>query len=165
MNKYAQRFKTPEQRFWEKVDKSGGDDACWAWLAGSIRGYGYFFLGGKSVKAYRFSWALANGAVPHGLCVCHHCDNPTCVNPGHLFLGTFADNNADKLAKRRHSHGENHPCAKLTDADVSDIRAALGLPRCNQTRIAERFGVSSGMISHIATNRNWTHSSSEPGSN
>jgi hypothetical protein len=95
------------ERFWPKVDRSGGPDACWPWTA-TVRsdGYGMIDVGGKMVGAHRVSWEIANGPIPvggdyHGTCVLHRCDNPLCVNPSHLFLGTNDDNTKDRDAKGR----------------------------------------------------------------
>lgn len=107
---------TLEQRFWAKVKKA---DGCWLWTgAGSRKGeHGRIGIGGRSegiALAHRLSWELHHGPVPDGFCVCHRCDNPPCVNPAHLFLGTKGDNNRDMYAKGRayaQSHGRN-PLAK-----------------------------------------------------
>jgi hypothetical protein len=95
-----------ECRFWSKVDKSGGPDACWNWMAKSRshsgNGYGNFNYNGKAAHAHRVAWELTNGPIPNGLFGCHKCDNPLCCNPAHLFLGTAKDNSADMHAKGRH---------------------------------------------------------------
>jgi hypothetical protein len=97
-NKYKQRFKSINERFWEKVDKKT-DDECWEWQASvDTHGYGYFYSD-KRIKAHRYSWELHFGAIPEGLYVCHHCDNPPCINPKHLFVGTAQDNLDDANKK------------------------------------------------------------------
>lgn len=137
-------------RFWPKVDRRGPDE-CWPWK-GSRRGFGHGQIGGAGgrgtspVGAHRVSWEIHYGPVPIGLCVCHRCDNPPCVNPSHLFLGTHADNVADKVAKGRgraaSRPGAGNPNAKLTESDVAEIRRRLltGEPG---TAIARDFGISS----------------------
>lgn len=94
---------TRAERFWQKVDRRGNEQ-CWIWI--SVRnsdGYGQFRTGGAFMdKAHRESWRMANGPIPEGLSVLHRCDNPSCVNPNHLFLGTQQDNIADMLRKGRH---------------------------------------------------------------
>lgn len=93
---------TIEERFWTKVKKT---DGCWEWqrcLIGSM-GYGSFWDGERKWVAHRYSYTLHNGPIPEGMCVCHTCDNPKCVNPAHLWIGTKADNNRDKIQKGRYS--------------------------------------------------------------
>ncbi len=98
-------MRTPlAERFWPKVDKRG-DDECWEWTGGRHpSGYGQIWIGGKygsHIYAHRASWEINGHKIPDGMCVLHHCDNPPCVNPAHLFIGTQADNMRDKQAKGR----------------------------------------------------------------
>ena len=151
------------ERFWSKVDKRGPDE-CWEWMgARSTKGYGNFYVGaGRWSHAQRVSWELTNGCIPagdgfHGTCVCHRCDNPPCVNPAHLFLGSIKDNLHDMLAKRRHNkpRGSANWCAKLTEADVVAIRAAAEHEM--KKTIAARYGVDPSVISRIVSRKKWAH--------
>jgi len=100
-----------ETEFWKRVKKT---DGCWLWTGGTCLGYGKCLKPGTDpklriqVKAHRVSWELANGPIPAGLCVLHRCDNPPCVSPEHLFLGTLADNRADCVAKGRQAKGDRN---------------------------------------------------------
>lgn len=144
------------ERFWPKVDKRGPDE-CWEWQAYVLpNGYGLIGRGraGEGMEyAHRQSYLLAHGDIPPGLFVCHRCDNRRCVNPSHLFLGTIADNNADAAAKGRSALGERNGMAKLTDAQVREIRSlkAAGIP---QADLARNYGVGPMQISRIVNYQN-----------
>lgn len=147
-------------RFWAKIDRRGPDD-CWEWTAGNRGkgGYGRFSMGraNKPIRAHRFSWELFYGPIPTGMDVLHRCDNPLCVNPRHLFLGTNLDNVRDMHAKNRHSHGEGHGQAKLTDAKVRKIRELRKLPGNSYERLAKRFRVSVICIWKVCVGETWKH--------
>ena len=153
-----------QERFWAKVDQRGPND-CWEWTASGLKsGYGSFGVNGKMELAHRVAWTLANGEIPDGLCVCHSCDNPPCVNAAHLFLGTQADNLADMRAKGRQGYyglpGEKHPKAKLTERDVRFIRHWLSKGYTEQST-ADAFGVCRKSICHNKTGSTWSHVSEE----
>jgi len=154
-------------RFFSKVDKNGstvshvkGLGNCWAWKAAtSGDGYGYVWVGGRMLRAHRVSWAIHNGPIPEGMCVCHRCDVKLCVNPTHLFLGTKADNNWDCVAKGRAAcpRGRQHHLAKLTDANVLSIRAQHAAGGVFQRELAKRFGVAPSRIADILSRKAWAH--------
>ena len=99
LNLTPKQFGRPVSRFWANVQKTNG---CWEWTGGKhAPGYGRLFVATKEMRAHRFSWLIHNGRIPDGLFVCHKCDNPNCVNPEHLFLGTHQDNMDDMVAKGR----------------------------------------------------------------
>lgn len=98
-------------QLWAKVQKAGPDE-CWPWIAAKYRkGYGHLNDLGRTKAAHRVAWELTNGAIPDGMFVCHHCDNPSCCNPAHLFLGSAKDNTLDMIRKGRHRTGPNQPNA------------------------------------------------------
>lgn len=143
--------------FWKKVPV-GSNDSCWNWKASlSNKGYGEFRIHPKGKqKAHRISWILTFGQIPNGLFVCHKCDNPACVNPYHLFLGTATDNMRDMYAKGRGwmPKGELNPKAKLTSGQVVQIRN-LYEEGLTQVKIASMFGVTQGMIGFIVRGEAW----------
>jgi hypothetical protein len=141
------------ETFWSHVDKSND---CWVWTSSvDRRGYGLFGATRAPIRAaHRLSWYIATGEDPGTLHVCHHCDNPPCVNPAHLFLGNDAANHADMATKQRSSWGERSGHAKLTEGDVREIRqlAARGV---RHAEIAERFSVSRVTVSDIHRRKSW----------
>jgi len=153
---------TVAERLEAKTDRSAGPDGCWPYDGGdtnSRSGHRQIWRDGRMDQVHRVAWELHHGrAVPDGLVVRHSCDNPPCVNPAHLLLGTIADNNRDRDERGRQvaPQGEDHGNAKLTDEDVAMIRELLRA-RVSQYRIAERFGVSQGLISLIKRGKAWTH--------
>lgn len=159
---------TFKDRMTAKVDRSGGPDACWTWTGARHRGgYGVLHTGGKcgrTVYAHRVSWMLHTGTDPANMAVCHRCDNPPCCNPRHLFLGTIADNVRDMIDKGRartaarppHLRGEAHGSAKITEANVIEIRqrSAMGEP---SPTIAASFGIDPSTVRQIIRRVIWRH--------
>lgn len=148
-----------EQRFWSKVDRRGPNE-CWEWLASRNKGYGQMSAGRRGDKpliASRVSWEIAHGKIPNGLYVCHHCDNPPCVNPQHLFLGTLQDNFRDRYRKGRYPRGDRHPTTKISDGLALQIREAIKNGE-EQQAIARRLGISETSVSVIKNGRKrWRH--------
>ena len=150
-----------QKRFWGYVDVRGLGE-CWEWVGGRVRGYGLFNVGrGSSIRASRLAYLLANGIEPKsfGLCVLHRCDNPPCCNPAHLFAGTHKDNMADKMAKGRgnQAKGQDNGKARLTDADVADVRIGFFIKGQSLGDLAERYGIKIQHIRQIVSGRRWSH--------
>jgi len=142
-----------KDRFWPKVRKTRG---CWIWIA-SVDGYGYGMIGltGSSMRAHRASWEFEYGKIPSGIYVCHDCDNPPCIRPSHLFLGTPKENIQDSVRKNRMAHGENYINSKLTNSDVFYIRAAY--PKETTKALANIFNISRSQIYNILSRVSWAH--------
>ena len=148
-------------RFEAKYTRGPG---CWLWTGALRNGYGQFWLRRRMPRAHRLSYRYHVGPIPDGLCVLHNCpggDNPACVNPAHLWLGTQADNMRDMAAKGRSSRaptmfGEEHVDAKLTTNDVRAIRRGLAAGTY-QRELAATYGVSESSVSRIKTGRSWAH--------
>jgi hypothetical protein len=161
-------LKTLEERFWSKVDRKDDVSVCWNWVGAKDRpGYGVIgnTRGEKAKKAHRVSWELHNGPITGGLFVCHRCDNPACVNPNHLFLGTAQDNTADRHNKGRDGlkgrSGDRHPRAKLSMQKAREIRVkhAAGV---KQYVLAEEYGVSPMTISAVIVGKAWAQPEAVP---
>ena len=157
---FASRRRTLEERFWEKVDKSGGDESCWLWTASTNEaGYGRIGAahGVAPHYAHRLSWEWASGQpVPHGFYVCHHCDTPRCVNPAHLYVGLPVDNTHDMLAKGREQRGEGHAFATVNGATVSEIRRRLAAGE-RRSDVASAYGISRKHLYKIEHRLLWAH--------
>lgn len=152
-----------ETRFWAKVNKT---ETCWLWTASTVSGgYGYFVTKKpRHEYAHRYSWFLANGEIPDGLLVLHHCDVRGCVNPDHLFLGTQRDNIHDMISKGRQmdytkrtpreQKGSRNSMSKLTEDQVAEIRARRASGE-GPVALAREFGITYGNIWKILTGRSW----------
>jgi len=144
-------------RLWNRTNRESG---CWIWTGcKNADGYGTISVNGKMHMAHRLSWELTNGPIPNGLFVCHKCDNPSCINPEHLFLGTNKDNMQDKVKKGRKNgggpaRGERNGSAKITKADVLEIRK-LHANGISGRKIADKFGISDSQVFRIILNQCW----------
>ena len=140
------------REFWDRVDKTGD---CWEWTAGKhSKGYGVAWNGDKVELAHRIVYRSEIGEIDEGMCVCHKCDNPGCVNPQHLFLGTNDDNMRDRDRKGRVAHGDTHYKSRLSSKDAVQIKSRLQTGE-RQRDIAMDFGVCRATISAISTGRTW----------
>ena len=139
--------------FFGKINKT---KTCWLWTAATNGKYGKIGQNKKNMfYAHRFSFIIHNGPIPDRLCVLHKCDNPLCVNPDHLFLGTAQDNVDDKISKGRDLVRENHPMAKLKWREVREIRKLYTNGHLTYTEVAKIYGVSTKSISGIINNKSW----------
>ncbi len=150
-----------ELRFAQYVDRAATSE-CWLFTGARVcRGYGKFTVysgdptvAPRQMPAHRYAWEKEHGSIPDGMCVLHRCDNPPCVNPSHLFLGTRAENSADMVAKGRQARGERHWNAKLTEDDVAEIRRRVASGERQRT-LARAFGVSNALVCLIVNGRKW----------
>lgn len=147
------------------------ETGCWIWTGRKRCGdYGSLYLNGKDHLAHRYSWKLFRSEIPKGICVCHHCDNPPCVNPDHLFLGTHKENMEDRNRKQRCCQGERRSklqlktalkgekvhCSKLKKEDVLEILRLRTEDRLKIQEIANRYNVSHPTVQGILTGKYWT---------
>jgi len=171
-NKTNHKGKSLADRFWAKVDKTN-IDGCWVWTAcKDKKGYGFLCIkkDGKWTgrgRATRVIWELTYGPIPDGLLICHRCNNPPCVRPDHLYLGTHSDNVQDAVRNRTHSspRGEQHPKAKLTRVGAREIRnlysSRVGICQnatVSQRKLAAQFGVSRWTIRACLSGITWKES-------
>lgn len=148
---------TLRERFLCDVPVADGD-GCWEWKGNcDPNGYGRIAVDGTPQLAHRVSWIVLKGPLKANEFVLHRCDNPPCVKPGHLFLGTQQDNIRDMRRKKRQrygiSRGEKHGCSVLTEAQVREIRASSGSSRI----VGLKYGVSGRTVREIRTRKSWTH--------
>lgn len=151
------------ERFWQKVNQSG---ECWLWTGKRNKlGYGLMSRSQRpytTLLAHRVAWEVHFGAIPNELRVCHRCDNPPCVRPTHLFLGTQPENIADMKTKGRARgpnwrHGELNPVAIITESDVRQIRARYAAGDVLQKDLAREFGITQANVSVIVRRLSWSH--------
>lgn len=141
---------------WDEVTLRPDLGPCWEWR-GCRKAKGYGKLGsfrGRTRVAHQVAFEAHVGPIAPGMFVLHRCDNPPCINPAHLFLGTKAENNADMASKGRAAQGERHPVAKMTAADVAKIRS-LADAGMSQHEVARRFGIAQSTARDIIMRRSW----------
>lgn len=162
---------TAAERFWRRVAVAGPDD-CWPWIPDRGKGnYGGFWLNGTNRKAHRVSWEFTHGELPVGVDVLHKCDNPPCCNPAHLFIGTDADNVADKCSKNRQAkgdrngsythpekrpRGERHGRVNVDHSQAQAIRERWETGEASKSQIARENGISRPQVLKIIERRHWT---------
>lgn len=145
-----------EQKLWSRVTKGAPDD-CWIWT-GATNNKGYGLLGkdaGATFTAHRASYTLAHGPISPGMFVLHRCDNPPCVNPAHLFLGTPLDNMQDMMRKGRGTPGERSGMAKLTNDQAREIRRRYAAGGISHAALSREYGVRKPRITHILLGRSY----------
>ena len=157
----AKKGRTARQHFTERfdrcVDKSAGSDGCWLWIGvRAPNGYGQFWLRDRQIGAHRYALISTGTVVPPGKMVLHSCDNPPCVNPAHLRVGTGKDNAQDRVLRGRQAVGEKTGRAKLNPASVREIRRIYATG-ARQVDLAQQFGVSQTVISAVVRNETWAH--------
>jgi hypothetical protein len=149
---------TLEERFRAKLAPQDPVTGCIEWIGcrNKKKGYGQISRDGKNIGAHCLAWELKHGPIPEGMCVCHSCDNPPCCNTEHHFLDTKAGNNADMRSKGRQAKGVSTGSAKLTEADVKEIRRRLAAGEVRRV-IAADFGIHQTTVGDIKTGRTWSH--------
>ena len=152
----SRKITTLLDRFFNKVLKT---NTCWEWTGCRQKnGYGKIGAGGdrgKTLLAHRVSWILHCGKINEGLECCHKCDNPSCVNPNHLFLGTRIDNEEDKKNKKRHLYGEKHSMSKINTRDVVSIKTKYKINNTTQYQLAKEYGITQSQVSRIINGKRW----------
>lgn len=139
-------------RFWSHV--SVVDGSCWEWTGPKQSfGYGVSYYANRNILAHRRSWMIRHGDIPPGLCVLHKCDNPACVNPDHLFLGSRIENNEDCNSKGRRSVGEKHVTSKITEMVAIEIKSCIHPP----SHYVKEYGITRACVSSIRRNKTWKH--------
>lgn len=134
------------------------ESGCWEWTAQRTpQNYGRFFINYRGTRAHRYSYEIHKGKIPEGMCVCHTCDNPSCVNPDHLWLGTRGDNNKDRTKKGRGIKGETHHQSKLIRQDIREIRLLYKAKILKQIDLARIYKITQANISLIIKQKIWNY--------
>jgi hypothetical protein len=150
---------TPVSDVWRHVAKIDDATSCWEWTgARGTHGYGQIrTIENRSRATHRLFWEMTYGPIPHGLWVLHRCDNPPCVRPDHLFLGTPQDNHRDMVSKGRVARGTMKPNVKLSPAQITEIRARYASGGLRYKDLAQQFGISICLVGFIVRREKWKH--------
>lgn len=151
---------TLEQQLWSNINIEENIELCWEWTAKKRNGYGYLRFGNERFTASRLVWEIVFGEkIPKGIMACHRCDNPSCCNPFHIFLGTAHDNYRDCAEKGRviKKLGSDSSNSKLTDSKIYEIRNKFNSGIVSMGNLAKEYSVNSSTISDIVHRRTWTH--------
>lgn len=159
-----------KEKFWRRVEMNQSPEICWEWKGSKYKntGYGQISHAHKNLKSHRLSYELHKDKIPEGMLVFHTCDNQSCVNPNHLFLGSWKDNVQDMIKKgrRRDSRGEKNGLTKLTDQQVREIREKYKLNKItgrylrkeySNFKLAKEYGITQSIISEIINYKRWKH--------
>lgn len=155
----------PEQiyidHFHKQVTKT---DTCWLWTGYRAKGgHGQFRFKSKNHYVHRLAYLFHHKTIDDSLCVCHKCDNPICVNPDHLFLGTMSENMKDKIAKNRHAKGDNGMLSILSEDNVIEIMRLYKTGQYSQAQLGRRFKIGQTQISRIVNGHRWGHITAQVG--
>lgn len=153
------RKKNIEEDVWKHIDKKGEDD-CWEWMGYKNQdGYGQMKINYKTCHVHRLVYKQTRGSIPNKICVLHTCDNPSCCNPKHLWLGNHDDNMRDKKEKGRGrtGRGEKHGSAKLTERDVLEIKEKYLTGKYSQVKLGEEYAVNRSTIYRIIYQKCWKY--------
>lgn len=147
---------TTKNMFYSKVCIPSNDKGCMEWIGSKRNGYGRIRINGKVISAHRLSYEINVGKIPDGMCVCHFCDNPSCVRPSHLFIGTLKDNNRDRAKKGRTfiASGQKNGNSKLTDKQVKDIKTKIKIGYSSED-LSILYHVSIDTIFKIKSTKYW----------
>jgi len=150
-----------KDNFWNFICIDTNGKGCWRWMGNLSRGYGKFKADGVNYRAHRYSYQHLIGDIPDGMHVMHRCDNPSCVNPDHLTIGTHYDNMTDMVHKGRARgkgpRGSRNGASKFNEDQIINIRHQYDEGNISQAKLARKYDVTSAAINRIIHRQVWTH--------